>query len=176
MLGTETRWSLVVLRKAIFSREFSSPFLKKHSQAVQQLPCAAPQNRSRVPAEATSDEKTQSHSAVLWIPREGCCPQQLRPAALKWLPANEPGQTKGNSSPICVHAKERGVNTPCHPQAYLLPAQWLHCCGSPNAAHCIILKGVRKATLSSHLPVWSSSSVCWDRGWWRTLMDSQAYS
>lgn len=43
MLGTETRWSLVVLRKAIFSREFSSPFLKKHSQAVQQLPCAAPQ-------------------------------------------------------------------------------------------------------------------------------------
>lgn len=37
------RWSLVVLKKAIFSSEFSSPFLKKHSQAVQQLPRAAPQ-------------------------------------------------------------------------------------------------------------------------------------
>lgn len=164
------RWRLVVLRKAIFSGEFSSPLLKKHSQAVQELPCAAPhmaagsllrwQRQGDSPTVLCCEPSEKAAATA-----EQVCSHRMAPC--EWTLGTP---NKSHSSPLSVHVKESGVNTPCHPWAYLLPAQWQCCCGSPYGAHCIILKGVRKATLPSHLPVWSSWSVCWHRGQWETLM------
>lgn len=136
-------WRLVVLRKAIFSSEFSGPFLKKHSQAVHQLPCAAP------PTAAGSllrwhPMRRLGHTVRCCAPPEKAadtagqaCSREL--ATCEWT-LGKPN--KSGSSPISVHVKERGVNTLCHSRAYLWPAQWRCWCGSSYVS---IHKGVRKA-------------------------------
>lgn len=130
------RWRLVVLRKAIFSSEFSSPlYLKTTSRLPTScVGCSAP-------LLAPNLRYLLRHT---W--RRGdsviqCCPlnpqrrlltQRDRPTVVHWLPVNEPwaNQRKPIPSPFYVQVKERAVST----LAQLLPAQWQCRCGSPPSS------------------------------------------
>lgn len=109
------RWSLVVLRKAIFQVNSVVISLKSTVRLVQQLPCAAPQIAagsllSRHP------KRRLSHTVLCCKPPEKATVTEHRPAAVKWLPVNEPwaNQTKAILPLLCA-CKEEGCE-------YFLPS------------------------------------------------------
>lgn len=89
-----------------------------------------------------------------------CEPQRRHKFICEWT-LGKPNES--NTSPIPVHVKERAVNTLCHPQ----PTCHLPSGNAAVEAHVLHAlsssKQSGKPFLPSHLPAWSSWSVCWDR-------------
>ena len=132
MLGTEMRWRLVVLRKAVFSNELHGPLYLKSTTRLPTRRAGCPAllltpRLGYLPRHTPRPEDSVIVCGVAKPPRR-LLTQRDGPTAVRWLPVNEPRANQSKAIPSPFYAQVRGPWAPFGSPPALLHLQCQ--CGS----------------------------------------------